>query len=163
GAVAATLTINVTAVNDLPVAQASSVTTNEDTAKTFAVSDFSFTDVDGDSLASITITSVTLASGDTLKLSGVDVTASQTITAANIPNLVYAPAPNANGAGRSSFNFKVNDAGSGTVAATMTIDVLAVNDPPVIDVTFTPMLPALPMPQPKNAVIAGTPISTLVA
>ena len=38
-----------------------------------------------------------------------------------------------------------------------------VNDPPVIDTNFTPMLPPIAMPQPKNAVIPGTPISKLLA
>ncbi len=127
----ATVTVNVTAVNDGPVAQASTVTTNEDQAKTFAVTDFGFTDVEGDSLASITISSLTLASGDTLTLSGTDVTAGQTITAANIANLVYTPAANANGSARSTFAFTVNDAASGTEVATMTIDVTAVNQAPV--------------------------------
>jgi hypothetical protein len=114
GTVAATMTVNVTAVNDVPVALASSVTTNEDTAKTFAASDFLFTDVEGNSLVSITLGTLSLASGDTLKLSGVDVTAGQTITVGNIPNLVYTPAANANGSARSTFTFKANDADLGT-------------------------------------------------
>jgi hypothetical protein len=128
-------TINVTAVNDLPVAQASSVTTNEDTAKTFAVANFPFTDAEGDPLASITVSNLTLASGDTLKVdqgSGlVDVTNGMTITAAQIPSLVYGPAANGNGAARSTFKFAVNDADPGTVTATMTINVTPVNDIPV--------------------------------
>jgi len=117
-------------VNDVPVAQASSVSTNEDTAKTFAVGEFNFNDVEGDGLASITITGLGLASGDTLKLSGSDVSVNDTITAANISNLVYTPAGDANGAGRSTFDFRVNDVGSGIVAATISIDVTAVNDAP---------------------------------
>src|SRR5437773_2561093 len=88
GTVWATMSVNVTAVNEVPVAQASSVTTNEDTAKTFPVTAFQYTDVEGDAMASITICSLSLASGDTLKLSGTDVTVSQTITAANIANLI---------------------------------------------------------------------------
>ena len=126
------MTIHVAAVNDVPVAQPSSVTTNEDTSYTFAVSNFSFTDVEGNNLASITISGLALASGDTLKLSGVDVMLNQTILAASIPNIVYTPALNANGSARSTFNFKVNDADSGTVAAAMTIHVVAVNDVPAI-------------------------------
>ena len=132
-----TTTINVSAINDVPVAQASSVTTNEDTAKTFAVGDFLFSDVEGDSLASITISSLNLASGDTLKLSGTDVTVGQTITAANIPNMVYVPAANANGAARSTFGFTANDADSGTVAATIAINVTAVNDVSIGDASVT--------------------------
>ena len=108
-----------------------SLTTNEDTAKTFAVGDFNFTDVENDALTSITISALNLAVGDTLKLSGADVSVNDTILAGQIPNLVCTPLGNANGAGRSTFDFKVNDADSGTAAATMTINVTAVNDVPV--------------------------------
>ncbi len=127
----ATSTISITAVNDVPVAQSGSVTTNEDTAKTFAVSDFQFTDMENDSLVSVTIDGLNLASGDTLKLSGTDVTPNHSILAANIPNLVYVPASNTNGNGLSTFTFKVNDSSLSTAAATMTINVTAVNDVPV--------------------------------
>ncbi len=117
-------------LNTPPVAQASSFTTNEDTAKSFSVSNFGFTDAEGDSLSSITITSLNVATGDTLKLNGTNVAVNQTISAGSIPNLIYTPASNANGSGRSTFGFKVNDTGLGTVAAVMTINVTAVNDPP---------------------------------
>jgi phosphodiesterase/alkaline phosphatase D-like protein len=131
----------VDAFNEVPVAQASSVTTSEDTAKTFTVSDFKFTDVEHNPLASITVRALTLASGDTLTVNqgtgAVAVTNGMTITAAQIPTLTYTPAANANGSARSSFNFTVNDAGLGTVAATMTINVTPVNDAPVLTVPGT--------------------------
>src|SRR6185295_18389406 len=44
----------VDAFNEAPVAQASSATTSEDTARTFAVGDFPFTDLENNPLASIT-------------------------------------------------------------------------------------------------------------
>ncbi len=113
-----------------PVAQASSVTTNEDTAKSFVLSDFGFVDLENHSPNSITISGISLASGDTLSLNGNDVSVNQLISAANIPNLVYTPVANANGSGRSSFTFKVNDADLGTVSAVMTINVTPVNDAP---------------------------------
>lgn len=135
GTVAAAMTINVTAVNDVPVAQVSSVSTNEDTAKTFAASDFLFNDVESDSLVSITVSGLSLASGDTLTVNqgagAVTVTNGMTITAAEVATMLYTPSANANGSARSTFNFKVNDAGAGTVAATMSINVTAVNDLPV--------------------------------
>jgi phosphodiesterase/alkaline phosphatase D-like protein len=131
----------VDAFNEVPVAQASSVTTNEDTAKTFAMSDFHFTDAENNPLASITVSGLALASGDTLTVdqgSGqVAVTNGMTITAAQIPTLTFSPAANANGSARSAFNFTVNDIGQGTVAATMTINVSAVNDAPVLTVPAT--------------------------
>ena len=125
-------TFSVTAVNHAPVAQASSVTTNEDTTKTFALNDFLFTDAEGDPLASITISSLNLASGDMLRLSGTNVSVNNVIPASQIPNLVYTPAANANGSARSTLTFSANDTGSGTVAATMTIHVTAINDSPKI-------------------------------
>ena len=66
GIVSAPMTINVTAVNDVLVAQPRTVTTNEDTAKTFAYSDFPVTDVEGNGLVSITVSGLSLAAGDTL-------------------------------------------------------------------------------------------------
>ena len=57
---------DVTAVNDPPVASASSVTTTEGVAFTFAVANFGFTDVEGNPLASITVSNLSLAAGDTL-------------------------------------------------------------------------------------------------
>ena len=61
----------------------------------------------------------------------VAVTDGMTITAAQIPSLTYTPDTNANGNALSTFDFSVNDADNGTVTATMTIDVTAVNDVPV--------------------------------
>lgn len=122
-----TIQITVNIINDAPTAQASSVTTTAGQAKTFAVRDFGFTDEEENGLASITITGLTLADGDTLKLSGTDVTDGQTILAADIGNLVYTPAANASGSARSTFAFTVNDADSGTVAAIMTINISSVN------------------------------------
>ena len=49
----------------------------EDVAKAFSVSNFLFTDVEGNSLVSITISSLSLASGDTLKLNGANVTVNE--------------------------------------------------------------------------------------
>ncbi len=129
GTVVATLTIDIAAVNDLPEAVDSSITTDEDIPYTFSVGDFDFTDVEGDALVSITISNFSL-NGGTLQLSGVDVVDGQTILAADIANLVYAPALNQNGLATATFDFTVNDADLGTVAATMTMNVTAVNDAP---------------------------------
>ena len=106
----ATITINVTNVNDAPVALAQSVTTLEETAKTITLSG---TDADSDTLS---FNSVSTPSNGTLS--------------GTAPNLTYTPA--ANFTGSDSFTFKVND---GTVdsitTATVTITVTNVNDVPV--------------------------------
>ena len=122
----------VTNVNDAPTAANSTVTTTEDTAYTFSAADFNFSDVDGDSLASVEITS--LESLGALQLSGVDVTLNQLISRADIDagNLTFTPAADANGAGYDSFAFTVNDGTTDSLSSyTMTVDVTAVNDAPV--------------------------------
>ena len=48
--------IDITPVNDVPVATAGTVSASEDNPYTFAASDFTFTDVESDSLVSVTIT-----------------------------------------------------------------------------------------------------------
>ena len=126
-----TMTIDVTAVNDLPTAADNTVTTNEDTAYPFTAADFGFSDVDGDSLVSVEITIIETVG--TLQLSGADVTANQVITVADITasNLTFTPVANASGTGYDSFQFTVNDGTADSASAyTMTIDVTAVNDPP---------------------------------
>ncbi|MHC4816012.1 MAG: Ig-like domain-containing protein, partial [Planctomycetota bacterium] len=125
-----TITVDVTAVQDAPTAADNTVTTNEDTGYTFSAADFGFSDVDaGDSLTKIQITS--LESAGTLKLSGADVTLNQEILVADIGNLVFTPAQDANGASYDSFDFKVHDGTEYSAAAnTITVDVTAVQDAP---------------------------------
>ena len=94
-----TFTFDVTSVNDEPSGADAIRTILEDGSYTFAAADFTLTDANdspANTLAAVQIT--TLPSGGTLQLSGVDVTAGQTISLANIPNLVFTPAANANGA-----------------------------------------------------------------
>ena len=131
GTVAATMTIDVTAVNDVPVASNNTVGTNEDTPLNFASGDFTFSDVEGDALVSAQLTGLSLNGGTLTHSGGTAVNNGDTLTAAQLDTLVYTPPANQNGLGFASFDFRVNDSGSGTVAATMTIDVNAVNDVPV--------------------------------
>ncbi|MFN8470148.1 MAG: Ig-like domain-containing protein [Caldilineaceae bacterium] len=105
----ATVTINVTAVNDAPVAANQSVSTPEDTA---LVINLTATDVDGNPL---TYGIVAQPQHGTLSGAG----AAQTYT------------PNANYAGPDSFTFKANDGTADSNVATVTINVTAVNDAPV--------------------------------
>ena len=83
----------------------------------------------------------TLPAAGSLKLSGVDVTVGQVVTAANITSglLTYAPAGNANGTGYASYTFQVQD-GGGTANGGIDLDaspnthsfnVTALNDAPV--------------------------------
>ena len=110
--ISATVSITVTAVNDVPLAEDQSVTTLEDTAKAITLV---ATDVDGDPLT------YTVVAGPTNgTLSG------------TAPNLTYTP--NANFYGSDSFTFKANDGGTvDSNIATVSITVTAVNDAPVAE------------------------------
>ncbi|MHA2603277.1 MAG: cadherin-like domain-containing protein, partial [Candidatus Thorarchaeota archaeon SMTZ1-83] len=118
----ATVTIDVIAVNDAPVAEDDSYTTDEDSPLTIAVSDIlaNDTDVDGDSLV------VTLVSAPS----------HGTLTAIEDGLFMYTPGENFNGL--DSFDYEVSD-GLLTDTATVTIRVLPVNDLPVAidDITET--------------------------
>ena len=145
---AETLTSTATAVvsaapNTLPSASDGTVTTNEDTARTFAAADFNFLDTDpGDTLSNVRIVTLPASGKGTLALSGTPVTANQVVAATNIGTLTYTPPANANGTGYASFTFKVSDGTAESAADyTMTITVTAVNDAPTV-ATAIPDQPA---------------------
>jgi len=104
------VSIDVTPVNDVPVADDQSVTTDEDTAVNITLTG---SDVDGDTLTFIVVTQP--AHGT---LSG------------TAPNLTYTPAANYHGS--DSFTFKVNDGTVDSAVATVSITVNSVNDAPVV-------------------------------
>ncbi|MCB2180939.1 MAG: tandem-95 repeat protein, partial [Desulfobulbaceae bacterium] len=139
-----TFTINVTAVNDIPTSLDNAVTTNEDTAYTFVVADFNYSDAEGDAFAQIKISS--LVSGGTLQLNGADVALGDVISEADIAlgKLIYTPAADGNGAGYDSFNFQVHDGTDFSTDYTMTVDVTAVNDAPVLDTGASHSLTTIP-------------------
>ena len=123
-----TYTVTVTReANTAPTAINSSVTTDEDTPHTFATTEFSFADGDGDALESVTV--VTPPAAGELALGGAAVTADQAVSAADIGQLVFTPASNAHGQDYASFTFKVSDGiDESDSAYTMTVHVTAVND-----------------------------------
>ncbi|HAP63911.1 MAG TPA: hypothetical protein DCR93_31970, partial [Cytophagales bacterium] len=133
-----TMTINVTAINDLPTAAGNTVTTDEDIDFVFSAGDFNFSDVDGDVLAAIEITTLETTGelfldGDTDDIvdGGEEVTLNQVIPVADIPNLKFRPRTNESGSTYDSFQFEVNDgAGNSTLSYSMAIDVNDVNDAP---------------------------------
>ncbi len=107
---AATVTITVGPANTAPVANAQSVTTDEDTTKAITL-----TATDGD--------------GDPITYQVVANPANGSLTGAP-PNLTYTPNANFNGA--DSFTFKANDGFADSAVATVSITVAAVNDVPVL-------------------------------
>jgi hypothetical protein len=137
-AIARTMTIDVTPVNDMPTGAGTTVVTTEDAPFVFGTATFGYADV-GDTPANafVAVRIVTLPGAGSLALNGVVVAAGTNVSVADIAGgkLVYTPAPNDNGAGYASFTFKVQDDGGGadldTVARTIAIDVTAVNDAPL--------------------------------
>ena len=105
----ATVNITVNAINDAPVADNQSVSTNEDTDK------------------GITLTA-TDAENDPLTFSVVDTPTHGSFSGTGA-NLTYHPAANYNGS--DSFTYKANDGSADSNVATVSITVNAVNDAPV--------------------------------
>ncbi|HZZ78696.1 MAG TPA: Ig-like domain-containing protein, partial [Gemmataceae bacterium] len=128
-------------INHAPTGTSNTITTLEDTAYTFGVADFGFSDPNdtpANSLLAVKITTLPLAG--TLTDNGVAVTVGQFIAVADITagKLKFTPAANANGIGYASFTFQVQDNG-GTANGgadtdpspkTITVNVTAVNDAP---------------------------------
>ncbi len=104
-----TVSITVDPVNDVPVANAQSVTLDEDTTATIVLGG---ADLDGDSLSFVVV--VPPAHGT---LGG------------TAPNLTYAP--DADYHGPDTFTFKANDGTESSVEAAVSITVSPVNDAPV--------------------------------
>ncbi len=132
------VTIHVTPVNDAPAGTNGTVTTAEDTAYALKASDFGFTDVDGNALAAVKIS--TLPGAGTLYLNDVAVKAGAFVPVAEIAagHLVFVPAANANGNSYASLTFQVQDSGGTTNGGVdldqspnmLTINVTPVNDAP---------------------------------
>ncbi len=110
----ATISIDVTPVNDAPVANAQSVTTDENVGVPIMLTG---SDIEGPTLTFIVATQP----------------AHGTLTGA-APALTYTPALNYSGP--DSFTFTVNDGEQSSQAATVTIDVHSVTPPPVLPSTF---------------------------
>ena len=129
-----TMTVNVTPVNDTPTAANKTVTTGLDTAYAFTAADFGFSDVDGDTLASVRIKRLE-TDGD-LELDGADVTVDQMIARADIDagKLIFTPDAGESGDPYATFRFMVSDGEADSVSVyTMTIDVIDTSGDPVFD------------------------------
>ncbi|MBL8713622.1 MAG: hypothetical protein JNM12_12040, partial [Alphaproteobacteria bacterium] len=137
--------IDVTRVNDAPSGTDRTVTTLEDIPHVFSAGDFGLTDVlDSPANTLLSVTINTLPLNGILILNGVAVTAGQVISAVDIAagRLSFLSALNENGANYASFDFQVQDNGgtanggvdTDATPNTITIDVTAVDDPPVLAV-----------------------------
>ncbi|MBC8234161.1 hypothetical protein H8E77_31830, partial [bacterium] len=113
-----------------PVGGDTTLTVLEDNTLTFAVSDFPFSDEDGDIFVGIFIVDVE-TNGD-LEYAGIDVWAGQFIP--DVSLLVFMPNPDENGSPYATFTHRVIDS-SGDISDvntpyTVTLNVTAVNDAP---------------------------------
>jgi len=134
-----TLTINVLATNDPPTSTDSSVTTSKNLAYTFQITNFTFIDPNSDAFAGIRI--ITLPTVGTLTCNGTAVAANT--DCADLTKLTFTPVANASGSPYTTFTFKVKDSRGAYSASsyTLTINVTAVNNPPVITVNTGLALP----------------------
>ena len=124
GTATATVSGNVTAVNDPPVATNDSFTTNEDTSASIAVK-ANDTDVDGNTLT------VTQVNGLAITAGGAAVSVSNGTVSLNAAGTLLTFTPTANFNGPTSFTYTVSDGNGGTATATVNGTVTAVNDVPV--------------------------------
>ena len=116
-----TITINVTPGADAPVSADGNLWLKQADSYSFSSNDFSFTDADsGDSLQSITITS--LPSSGSLTLNGSAVTSNQVVTVADIANLEYT-APVTGPDMGTSFGFTVSDGSLSSDPQTFNLNV----------------------------------------
>jgi hypothetical protein len=125
GALTATqaVTVNVTDVNDAPVAINDTLAATEDTAVTYTAAQLTGNDSDADGNP-LTIASVTNGSNGTVVLNG-----NGTVT--------FTPTANFNGV--ANFTYTVSDGTANSSAATATVNVAAVNDAPVVTPSLTPL------------------------
>ncbi|MDT4922672.1 MAG: large repetitive protein [Pseudonocardiales bacterium] len=112
----ATVTLTVNAVNDAPVANPDSYSTNEDTSLNVAAPGVlgNDTDVEGSALTAILVTGPAHASSFTLNTDG---------------SFDYTPTPNYNGP--DSFSYKANDGTADSANAPVGVTINPVNDAPV--------------------------------
>ena len=133
----ATLDLTITAVNDAPTISDNEVTILEDNAHSFTLADFTedFVDVDGDSAAFVTITSLPGEGELTINGAAVVIGDNNKVAVADLGDLVFTPDVNESGADYASFSFTVEDDGDVPVTSasqTYTVNVTAVADAPLI-------------------------------
>ncbi|WP_244298264.1 VCBS domain-containing protein [Aliivibrio finisterrensis] len=126
------LHINVVGTNDAPtVTQVALSNGTEDTHYQMQASQFGFSDIDtGDTLHSIAITDLPLATQGKFVLDGHDVTSGQQIPTADISKLQFVPAQDFNG--DVQFKYTVNDGHTDSTEATNTLHIDAVGDVAVV-------------------------------
>ena len=128
--------------NTPPVADAQTVTLNEDAQ---AVITLTGSDADGNALTAqiqtLPIQGSLYQTSDGTSL-GERIATAPAIVSNSAKKVIFVPPPNANGTPFASFQFVLNDKRSQSTAATVTLNVTAVNDLPVAFNDFASGLPA---------------------
>jgi len=135
-----TVSITISSVNDAPSGTDGTISVTEDTDYVFTGAEFGFSDVDGNNFDRVWIT--TLPAQGELKYQGAPFAAGNYVVATDFALgwLTYTPPTDGSGSALTSFTFQVQDDG-GTANGgvdidptpnTITIDVTAVNDAPVL-------------------------------
>lgn len=130
-------------VNTAPTGTSGSISIAEDTTHTFSAADFGFNDSDGNSFTSVTIDSI--PGSGLLELSGVRVTAGQTIAVTSLSSLTFTPLPGTSGNSYALITFRVTDDGgtahggnnTDPTSKTLTVNVTPVNDAPTLSLGTT--------------------------
>lgn len=130
----ATVTITVNSKNDLPKIESFEKTGEESVNVLFTAQDFigNFSDVDGDSLVKVQITS--LPQHGQLKRGNINVELNEQLDMTGLGQLRFVP--EADWSGTTSFNWKAYDGNpqnTYSAAATVTLKLNPINDPPAID------------------------------
>ncbi|MEJ5992766.1 Ig-like domain-containing protein, partial [Ramlibacter sp. PS3R-8] len=110
----ATVTVNVTAAQDAPTANADGFSTSEDTPVVMTTASLLANDTDPDAADTLSVTGVGNPVGGTVSLAGGNVTFT----------------PNANFTGTASYQYTISDGNGGTSTATVTVNVTPVQDAP---------------------------------
>ncbi len=135
-----TFTITVRSVNDAPEGTDNTVQTDENTPYVFTADDFGFSDLDGNDLEAVRITTIPAVGDGELKLDGNAVSDGNVVQVGDIALglLVFTPDADEFGEPYATFTFQVRDDG-GTAfggadldpsANTMSINVGSINDAP---------------------------------
>ncbi len=127
-----TLTVNVTAVNDIPSAQNNTILTLEDTPRSLAQADFGFSDVEDQSDVSKGTINISSVAGGTLQLNGSSISLPATLSRSDLDNLVFDPPLNSTAQGLIGFEVYDSDGATDGTTYTLTIDVTPQNDQPTI-------------------------------
>ena len=137
--------VNITSVNDAPTGADKTITVDQSGSYIFVSTDFGFTDIDGNSLTAVKVSSLPVLGQ--LLYNGVAITSAQVISGfevlvadINSGKLTYAPAIGVTGNAYASFQFQVRDNGgvlNSGIDLDSTANTITVNVTPAVNLTLT--------------------------